>query len=95
MNTKKCIGCFKDVEDKIKSQGIATICEDCAIPFDKIPKEVSRKSKCKHCGKCTNFIGAFIKDNMPFLYFDCSNSTCARQRITLKLLVVKRTVILK
>ena len=95
MNIKKCIGCSKDVEDKIKSPGIATICDDCIVPLNKIPKEFFRKSKCKHCGRETNLVGAFTENGLLFFYFDCPNPDCARQRITLKLLVVKRKVILK
>lgn len=86
MSIKKCIGCLKDVEDKIKSLGIATICDDCIVSLDKLPKGISRESKCQYCGKSTNFIGAFVKNGMVSLYFDCPNPVCAKQRITLSLL---------
>lgn len=95
MGIKRCIGCLQDVEDKINSPGIATICERCSFPANQIPDTVSREFKCRHCQGETNLVGAFsfseeaFGKNLDgrvggkvFFYFDCPNIKCARRRIS-------------
>lgn len=87
MAIKKCIGCLSEVEDKLNSPGIGTICDDCCFPLSAVPKEVPREFKCQHCSGATNLIGAFVEKvsgkHCLFLYFDCPNPKCAKNRIHL------------
>ena len=84
VDKKKCIGCSSEVEDELNSPGIATICDSCSFPLERIPKNISCDKMCKNCGQKTNLIGAFKKEGFVILYYDCPNPDCAKRRITLK-----------
>lgn len=82
-NKKKCIGCLKKVKDKINSLGMATICEKCAFPLEKVPDKLKQPRKCHYCKGDLNLIGVFIGKGVLLVYFDCPNSDCSRKRIAI------------
>jgi hypothetical protein len=82
---KHCVGCLKEIKDTMKSLGIATICDSCKIPLEKIPQKTYSRILCQNCGGGTNLIGAFRKDDLALLYFDCPNLICSDKRMTIKL----------
>lgn len=85
MAIKGCVGCLRDVEDEINSLGIATICQSCKVPRERIKRDLSSEGVCDNCGGKTNFIGVFKKGELVFAYFDCPNPDCAHKRMTLVL----------
>jgi hypothetical protein len=85
MAAKGCVGCLRDVEDTINSPGIATICESCRIPTERVKKDFSMGGICVHCKGKTNFIGIFRKGEFALAYFDCPNPNCSRKRMTIAL----------
>ncbi len=88
MVAKMCLGCGKSVSDKINSFGVATICENCSFPIEKVPERCSRENVCPNCRGQTNLIGALVLRKLPkpypvVLYFDCPNPKCEKRRMTI------------
>jgi hypothetical protein len=86
MLTKKCIGCYREVEDKINSLGIATICDSCRVPLEIVPQNFIRERECYNCKGKVNLIGAFTfkkAKDIVCLYYDCPNPLCSARRMTI------------